>query len=142
MISMTLGTIRVTMEIELSTMGATPSKKPKKSTLVLPLIELFLMRDLTTKHAQSRELMSEMSSMASTPSAWDGYRTAHDLAAAIGQSDSTARRILQEVFPGREKAEDWRLGTGEWEKVLLHLATSDTRHFGRRRRRNCQEVSQ
>lgn len=63
------------------------------------------------------------------------YRTSHDLARILHQSDDTARRVLREVWPGREEATDWRLDESAWRSVLLHLARGKNRYGGRRRRK-------
>ena len=61
------------------------------------------------------------------------YRTSHDLARVMGQSDDTARRVLRELWPRRDEPRDWRLDETDWEKVLYYL-TRPKRRFGCRRR--------
>lgn len=102
------------------------------------------MSDLATKRTYLSELMTEMLHATPASQSWPTYRTTHDLAQLLGQSMRTARRILNEVFPGRESPDDWRLGASEWECVLVHLATSDNRRYGRRRNRSpkSKEVAQ
>lgn len=67
------------------------------------------------------------------------YRTPHDLAHMMRQSEETARRVLREVWPDRDAPVDWELGESEWSRVLRHLARNQTRRFGCRRRRNKQK---
>lgn len=61
------------------------------------------------------------------------YRTSHDLASALGQSHKTACRVLRELWPNNEG--HWRLDQSRWEKTLLHLATCESRRYGKRRNR-------
>lgn len=61
------------------------------------------------------------------------YRTSHDLARVMGQSDETARRVLREVFGDRDEPNDWRLSADEWLRVYRHVQFNDERQFGRRR---------
>lgn len=63
------------------------------------------------------------------------YRTTHDAARVMRQSEETARRVFRELWP-RDEANDWRVGPEKWLEFMRHVAFNPDRRFGCRRRRD------